>query len=183
MLPLVPSPANDESTSRRVERADPAPMPPTGARTHVVRARGARPRGLSKRSPCFLSAISLWMQLQSIPTVLPQLTVRRKLSPTFAPDVSPTPRLQAPRRAPGPSRRSSIASTYCEGCDGVPPGRIDAPRAAWLKQARQSTGRPWIGKNGTIVGLPHSAQMTLVSGRRRIFPSLALHLLQCVGSC
>jgi hypothetical protein len=74
---------------------------------------------------------------------------------------------------------ASIASTFCERCDGVPPGRIDAPRAARSKQARQNTGRPLLGKNGTIVGLPHSAQMTHVSRRRRMFPSLALQLLQC----
>lgn len=91
-----------------------------------------------------------------------------------------------PTSSPPPARLSppsSIASTYCERCNGVPPGRIDAPRAARSKQARQRTGRPSLGKNGTIVGLPHSAQMTLVSQRRRTFSSLALHFLQCLGSC
>jgi serine/threonine protein kinase len=58
-----------------------------------------------------------------------------------------------------------------------------APRAARPKQVRQYTGRPMLGKNGTMVGLLHSLQVTLVSRRGGLFPSLALHLWQCVGSC
>ena len=89
-------------------------------------------------------------------------------------------------RAPRVSASSlpaSIASSYFEGCEEPVLGQIDAARSARSKHARQRTGRPCVGKNGTIVGLPHSAQMTLVSERPRTFPNLALHFLQCLGSC
>src|SRR3954453_12792297 len=87
------------------------------------------------------------------------------------------------RRVSARSLPASIASSYFEGCEEPVLGQIDAARSARSKHARQRTGRPCLGKNGTIVGLPHSAQMTLVSARPRTFPNLALHFLQCLGSC
>lgn len=52
------------------------------------------------------------------------------------------------------------------------------------KHARQSTGRPWLGLKGTVVGWPHSAHVVRVSGRARMdFVALrALQVLQCLGS-
>jgi len=55
---------------------------------------------------------------------------------------------------------------------------------AFSKHARQRTGRPWFGRNGTVVAVPHSAQIVRVSGRVRgeLAARLALHSLQCLGS-
>jgi hypothetical protein len=52
------------------------------------------------------------------------------------------------------------------------------------KQARQNTGLPWLGRKGTVVSVPHSAQTVRVSGRVReaLAARLALHSLQCLGS-
>src|SRR4029078_9413157 len=57
------------------------------------------------------------------------------------------------------------------------------------KHSRQNTGRPWVGRNGTVVSLPHAEQVVLVSTRRRAIPPparraarLALQPLQRFGS-
>lgn len=51
----------------------------------------------------------------------------------------------------------------------------------WSKQVLQNTGRPCLGTNGTLVGLSHDAQMTVVSSVD--FPLKCLHFLQVFGSC
>jgi hypothetical protein len=59
----------------------------------------------------------------------------------------------------------------------------DFPGSFW-KHDRQSTGRPWVGLNGTVVSVPHSEHVVRVSDRTRGPPRtrLALHCLQCLGS-
>src|SRR5215468_10483385 len=60
-------------------------------------------------------------------------------------------------------------------------------RRCW-KHSRQKTGRPWVGRKGTVVSLPHCEQLVLVSVR--IGPDepptasarLALQALQRLGS-
>src|ERR1700759_679204 len=37
-------------------------------------------------------------------------------------------------------------------------------RRAW-KHSRKKTGRPWVGRKGTVVSLPHCEQVVLVSER------------------
>ena len=57
------------------------------------------------------------------------------------------------------------------------------PLACFWKQARHSTGLPWVGLNGTVVSRPQAEQVVRVSERTR--PPLArfaLHCLQCLGS-
>src|SRR5216684_8570404 len=63
-------------------------------------------------------------------------------------------------------------------------------RRCW-KHSRQKTGRPWVGRNGTVVSLPHWEQLVLVSERIGELPPppppppsarLALHALQRLGS-
>src|SRR5262249_53689849 len=62
-------------------------------------------------------------------------------------------------------------------------------RRCW-KHSRQKTGRPWVGRNGTVVSLPHAEQLVLVSTRSRPIPPapvgraarLALQPLQRLGS-
>jgi hypothetical protein len=51
------------------------------------------------------------------------------------------------------------------------------------KQARHKTGLPCVGLNGTVVSLPHSEHVVLVSERTRLpLARFALHCLQCFGS-
>src|SRR5829696_5756821 len=58
------------------------------------------------------------------------------------------------------------------------------------KHSRQNTGRPWVGRNGTVVSLPQAEQLVLVSTRSRPVPPppdgraarFALQLLQRFGS-
>src|SRR5688572_23796612 len=58
------------------------------------------------------------------------------------------------------------------------------------KHSRQKTGRPWVGRNGTVVSLPQAEQLVLVSTRSRPMPPppdgraarFALQLLQRFGS-
>src|SRR5271165_2146815 len=61
-------------------------------------------------------------------------------------------------------------------------------RRCW-KHSRQNTGRPWVGRNGTVVSFPHCEQLVLVS--ERIGPEfpppepsarLALQALHRLGS-
>jgi hypothetical protein len=75
-------------------------------------------------------------------------------------------------------RRSAVQSSAA-----LETGAICALPCFW-KQDRQSTGRPCVGLNGTVVSIPHSEQVVRVSGRTRKFPRarLALHCLQCLGS-
>jgi hypothetical protein len=56
--------------------------------------------------------------------------------------------------------------------------------ACFWKHDRQSTGRPCVGLNGTVVSSPHSEQVVRVSDRTLGPPRtrLALHCLQCLGS-
>src|ERR1700732_3702460 len=63
-------------------------------------------------------------------------------------------------------------------------------RRCW-KHSRQKTGRPWVGRKGTVVSLPHCEQLVLVSARIGELPPppppppsarLALHALQRLGS-
>src|SRR5215470_12188625 len=61
-------------------------------------------------------------------------------------------------------------------------------RRCW-KHSRQKTGRPCVGRNGTVVSLPHCEQLVLVSARigagLPLPPSsarLALQALQRLGS-
>src|SRR5262249_12927921 len=43
-------------------------------------------------------------------------------------------------------------------------------RRCW-KHSRQKTGRPWVGRKGTVVSLPHCEQLVLVSARTGVeFP-------------
>jgi len=78
---------------------------------------------------------------------------------------------------PTPSRAQAVAS----------------PRF-WVKHSRHSTGRPWVGRNGTVVALPHAEQLARVSTLPvvRAFPAdggglntetrLVLQFLQRLGS-
>jgi hypothetical protein len=57
------------------------------------------------------------------------------------------------------------------------------------KHSLQNTGRPCVGRNGTVVSLPHAEQLVVVSTRSRIIgPAVALlarfalHALQRFGS-
>src|SRR3954454_11604472 len=59
------------------------------------------------------------------------------------------------------------------------------------KHSRQNTGRPCVGRNGTVVSFPHAEQLVVVSTRSRPMPPpppegraarLALQLLQRFGS-
>src|ERR1700747_3772222 len=62
-------------------------------------------------------------------------------------------------------------------------------RRCW-KHSRQNTGRPCVGRKGTVVSLPHCEQLVLVSARIGDDPPppptdsarLALHALQRLGS-
>src|SRR5208337_4449026 len=61
-------------------------------------------------------------------------------------------------------------------------------RLAW-KHSRQNTGRPCVGRKGTVVSLPHCEHVVLVSARACVDPPppppsarLALHALQRFGS-
>src|SRR3984893_6883986 len=64
-------------------------------------------------------------------------------------------------------------------------------RRCW-KHSRQKTGRPWVGRKGTVVSLPHWEQVVLVSERIWVAPPpppgptpsarLALQALQRFGS-
>src|SRR6202158_1308322 len=62
-------------------------------------------------------------------------------------------------------------------------------RRCW-KHSRQNTGRPCVGRNGTVVSLPHCEQLVLVSARIGLplapppedSARLALHALQRLGS-
>src|SRR5882757_2901225 len=64
-------------------------------------------------------------------------------------------------------------------------------RRCW-KHSRQKTGRPCVGRNGTVVSLPHWEQLVLVSARIELLPPfppplppsarLALQALQRLGS-
>src|SRR5690242_20985291 len=60
-------------------------------------------------------------------------------------------------------------------------------RRCW-KHSRQNTGRPWVGRNGTVVSFPHCEHVVLVSARTGLaFPPLpsarfALQFLQRLGS-
>src|SRR6266478_3443090 len=62
-------------------------------------------------------------------------------------------------------------------------------RRCW-KHSRQKTGRPWVGRKGTVVSLPHWEQLVLVSERIGELPPpppppsarLALQALQRLGS-
>src|SRR5258708_13445185 len=62
-------------------------------------------------------------------------------------------------------------------------------RRCW-KHSRQNTGRPWVGRKGTVVSFPHWEQLVLVSERIGELPPpppppsarLALQALQRLGS-
>ena len=61
-------------------------------------------------------------------------------------------------------------------------------RLAW-KHSRQNTGRPCVGRKGTVVSFPHCEHVVLVSARACVAPPppppsarLALHALQRFGS-
>src|SRR5205823_1599062 len=60
-------------------------------------------------------------------------------------------------------------------------------RRCW-KHSRQNTGRPWVGRKGTVVSFPHCEQLVLVSERIGLpLPPeasvrLALQALQRFGS-
>ena len=62
-------------------------------------------------------------------------------------------------------------------------------RRCW-KHSRQNTGRPCVGRKGTVVSFPHCEQLVLVSARIGDDPPplptdsarLALHALQRLGS-
>src|SRR5882762_6589816 len=62
-------------------------------------------------------------------------------------------------------------------------------RRCW-KHSRQKTGRPWVGRKGTVVSFPHWEQLVLVSERIGELPPpppppsarLALQALQRLGS-
>src|SRR6201998_128405 len=61
-------------------------------------------------------------------------------------------------------------------------------RRCW-KHSRQNTGRPCVGRNGTVVSLPHCEQLVLVSARIGLplappedSARLALQALQRLGS-
>src|SRR5205085_4795964 len=57
------------------------------------------------------------------------------------------------------------------------------------KHSLQNTGRPWVGRNGTVVSLPHAEQVVCVSTRLDMvgpattrLARFALHALQRLGS-
>ena len=62
-------------------------------------------------------------------------------------------------------------------------GTTGSTLGCFWKQARQRTGLPCVGLNGTVVSVPQAEQVVRVSDRTR--PPLArfaLHCLQCLGS-
>src|ERR1700691_2378814 len=78
-------------------------------------------------------------------------------------------------------------------------GEDDASQAVatflfWVKHSRQRIGRPWVGRKGTVVSLPHWEQVARVStrvkcgalpfvcGAVRMAVRLALQVLQRLGS-
>jgi hypothetical protein len=52
------------------------------------------------------------------------------------------------------------------------------------KHERQKTGKPFVGRNGTVVSNPQDAQIAFVSSRARVRPKerLALHFLHRLGT-
>jgi hypothetical protein len=77
-------------------------------------------------------------------------------------------------------------SNSVEIVDYTPPA--PANLRCW-KHSLQKTGRPCVGRNGTVVSLPHAEQLVVVSTRSRIIgpaaallARLALHALQRFGS-
>jgi hypothetical protein len=82
-------------------------------------------------------------------------------------------------RGPGPL-------AIVESVDYTPPA--PANFRCW-KHSLQNTGRPCVGRNGTVVSLPHAEQVVWVSTRSRIIgpaaallARFALHPLQRFGS-
>ena len=75
--------------------------------------------------------------------------------------------------------RPAVQLCAALGCGGTTGGFC-----AFWKHARHSTGRPWVGLNGTVVSAPHAEHVVRVSGRTRCGPRarFALHCLQCLGS-
>jgi len=76
---------------------------------------------------------------------------------------------------------------------------VDAPAASYpaaapaalrlWKHSRQKTGRPWVGRNGTVVSRPHWEQTAEVSTRpagpprsEGLFCLFSLHVLHRFGS-
>ena len=70
------------------------------------------------------------------------------------------------------------------GGDTGPAGVGSCPACIFWKHDRQSTGRPWVGRNGTVVSIPQAEQWVRVSVLTRgpPFARLALHCLQRLGS-
>ena len=72
--------------------------------------------------------------------------------------------------------------------EGVDPGDgvvvTNCPDCAFWKHDRHSTGRPCVGRNGTVVSIPQAEQCVRVSVRTRGPPlaRFALHCLQRLGS-
>jgi hypothetical protein len=65
-----------------------------------------------------------------------------------------------------------------------PAGAGSCPACIFWKHDRQSTGRPWVGRKGTVVSSPQAEQWVRVSVLTRgpPFARLALHCLQRFGS-
>lgn len=89
------------SGQRRVERADPVPMPPTGACTHVVRDRGARPCGESDRTHYFFDFNFFGGRIRQPEGFdsLPQIFLRQSIVHPFC---SSRPRTRDSARRPTP---------------------------------------------------------------------------------
>ena len=69
---------------------------------------------------------------------------------------------------------------------GDPPGAgvTNCPDCAFWKHERHRTGLPWVGRNGTVVSMPHAEHFVRVSVLT-LGPPLArfaLHCLQRLGS-
>src|SRR5258708_25246344 len=92
---------------------------------------------------------------------------------------------------PGKKRRPrrSVALPITPGSGLVYTPPAPANFRDW-KHSRQKTGRPCVGRNGTVVSLPQAEQLVVVSTRSRPIPPppegraarLALQLLQRFGS-
>ena len=82
-------------------------------------------------------------------------------------------------QCPGAGEPDSGGTEDAEG--GV---ATSCPACAFWKHDRQSTGRPWVGRKGTVVSMPQAEQWVRVSVRTRGPPiaRLALHCLQRLGS-
>ena len=74
------------------------------------------------------------------------------------PDRGPREKLAKPARQATTGDRNSLPLSYA--------GEL-MDRRCW-KHSRQNTGRPCVGRKGTVVSFPHCEQVVLVSARWKL---------------